>query len=245
MSERIGVMGAGVMGSGIAQVLAISGHEVVCRDLTDEVLEQAREGVDTGRFGVRGAVERGKLTSEEADAALARLTFTTDLDAAVDVDLIIEAVPEDLGLKIRFWRDLDELAPADTIFASNSSGFPIAAMAAGTNRPDRFIGWHWASPAPVMKLAEIVRGPETSDATVDTVVRLAGAAGKNPVVVNDNDQNWGYVANRVYFAMVREANRVVAEGVADREQVDQLMRDCFRWPSGPYGMVAGAGSGWS
>jgi 3-hydroxybutyryl-CoA dehydrogenase len=245
MSERIGVMGAGVMGSGIAQVLAIAGHEVVCRDLSDEVLEAAREGVDGGRFGVRSAVERGKLTSEEADAALARLTFTTELEPAVDVDLIIEAVPENLGLKVKFWRELDALAPDHTIFASNSSGFPIAAMAAGTDRPDRFIGWHWASPAPVMKLAEIVRGPETSDETVDTVVRLAAAAGKNPVVVKDTDQSWGYVANRVYFAMVREANRVVSEGVADREQVDQLMRDCFRWPSGPYGMVAGAGSGWS
>lgn len=245
MSERIGVMGAGVMGSGIAQVLAIAGHEVVCRDLSDEVLEAAREGVDGGRFGVRSAVERGKLTSEEADAALARLTFTTELEPAVDVDLIIEAVPENLGLKVKFWRELDGLAPDHTIFASNSSGFPIAAMAAGTDRPDRFIGWHWASPAPVMKLAEIVRGPETSDETVDTVVRLAAAAGKNPVVVKDTDQSWGYVANRVYFAMVREANRVVSEGIADREQVDQLMRDCFRWPSGPYGMVAGAGSGWS
>lgn len=245
MSERIGVMGAGVMGSGIAQVLAISGHEVICRDLEEEVLDRAREGVDTGRFGVKGAVERGKLTADEANAALGRLSFTTDVETAVDVDIIIEAVPENLGLKIKFWRELDEIAPADTIFASNSSGFPIAAMAAATNRPERFIGWHWASPAPVMKLAEIVRGPDTSDATVDTVVRLAAAAGKNPVVVNDSDQNWGYVANRVYFAMVREANRVVSEGVADREQVDQLMRDCFRWPSGPYGMVAGAGSGWS
>lgn len=245
MSERIGVMGAGVMGSGIAQVMAIAGHEVVCRDLSEDVLAAAREGVDTGRFGVLGAVERGKLTADEADAALARLTFTTDLEPAVDVDVIIEAVPEDLGLKIKFWRDLDGLAPERTIFASNSSGFPIAAMAAGTDRPDRFVGWHWASPAPVMKLAEIVKGPETSAETVETIVRLAGAAGKNPVVVNDTDQSWGYVANRVYFAMVREANRVVSEGVATREQVDQLMRDCFRWPSGPYGMVAGAGSGWS
>lgn len=245
MAERIGVMGAGVMGSGIAQVMAIAGHEVVCRDLDAEVLDRARVGVDTGRFGVRGAVERGKLTSDEAEAALARLRFTTDLDDAVDVDVIIEAVPENLALKLRFWHELDELAPASVIFASNSSGFPIAAMAAVTQRPERMVGWHWASPAPVMKLAEIVRGPETSDATVDTIVRLAAAAGKNPVVVNDTDQSWGYVANRVYFAMVREAQRVVDEGVADREQVDQLMMDCFRWPSGPFGMVAGAGSGWA
>ncbi len=244
MTERIGVMGAGVMGSGIAQVLAVAGHEVVCRDLDQGVLDKARQGVDTGRFGVQGTVERGKISADDAAAALDRLTFTTDLDAAVDVDIIVEAIPEDLGLKIRFWRELDGMAPERAIFASNSSGFSIAALAAATERPDRMIGWHWASPAPVMKLAEIVRGPETSDDTADTIVRVAAAAGKNPVVVNDTDTSWGYVANRVYFAMVREAGRVVSEGVATREQVDQLMVDCFRWPSGPYGMVAGAGSGW-
>ena len=233
------------MGSGIAQVMAIAGHEVVCRDLNMEVLNVARTAVDSGRFGVRGAVERGKLTNEQADAALDRLTFTTDLETAVNADVIIEAIPEDLALKIRFWRELDSMAPSHTIFASNSSGFSIAALGAATDRPDRMVGWHWASPAPVMKLAEIVRGPLTSSDTVDTVVRLAAAAGKNPVVVNDTDSSWGYVTNRVYFAMVREANRVVSEGIADRSQVDQLMTDCFRWPSGPFGMVSGATSGWS
>ena len=233
------------MGSGIAQVMAIAGHEVVCRDLNMEVLNVARTAVDSGRFGVRGAVERGKLTNEQADAALDRLTFTTDLETAVNADIIIEAIPEDLALKIRFWRELDSMAPSHTIFASNSSGFSIAALGAATDRPDRMVGWHWASPAPVMKLAEIVRGPLTSSDTVDTVVRLAAAAGKNPVVVNDTDSSWGYVTNRVYFAMVREANRVVSEGIADRSQVDQLMTDCFRWPSGPFGMVSGATSGWS
>ena len=233
------------MGSGIAQVMAIAGHEVVCRDLNMEVLNVARTAVDSGRFGVRGAVERAKLTNEQADAALDRLTFTTDLETAVNADVIVEAIPEDLALKIRFWRELDSMAPSHTIFASNSSGFSIAALGAATDRPDRMVGWHWASPAPVMKLAEIVRGPLTSSDTVDTVVRLAAAAGKNPVVVNDTDSSWGYVTNRVYFAMVREANRVVSEGIADRSQVDQLMTDCFRWPSGPFGMVSGATSGWS
>ena len=233
------------MGSGIAQVMAIAGHEVVCRDLNMEVLNVARTAVDSGRFGVRGAVERGKLSNEQAEAALNRITFTTDLETAVNADVIIEAIPEDLALKIRFWRELDSMAPSHTIFASNSSGFSIAALGAATDRPDRMVGWHWASPAPVMKLAEIVRGPLTSSDTVDTVVRLAGAAGKNPVVVNDTDSSWGYVTNRVYFAMVREANRVVSEGIADRSQVDQLMTDCFRWPSGPFGMVSGATSGWS
>ncbi|MXW62108.1 MAG: 3-hydroxyacyl-CoA dehydrogenase family protein [Acidimicrobiaceae bacterium] len=238
-------MGAGVMGSGIAQVMAIAGHEVVCRDLNREVLNVARTSVDSGRFGVRGAVERQKLTNEQADAALGRITFTTDLEEAVNTDVIIEAIPEDLALKIRFWRELDSIAPGHTIFASNSSGFSIAALGAATDRADRMVGWHWASPAPVMKLAEIVRGPLTSSDTVDTVVRLAASAGKNPVVVNDTDTTWGYVTNRVYFAMVREANRVVSEGIADRSQVDQLMTDCFRWPSGPFGMVTGATSGWS
>ncbi len=233
------------MGSGIAQVMAIAGHEVVCRDLNVQVVNVARTAVDSGRFGIRGAVERGKLTSEQADAALNRITFTTDLETAADTDVIIEAIPEDLALKIHFWRELDSVAPDHTIFASNSSGFSIAALGAATDRPDRMVGWHWASPAPVMKLAEIVRGPLTSSDTVDTVVRLAAAAGKNPVVVNDTDSSWGYVTNRVYFAMIREANRVVSEGIADRGQVDQLMMDCFRWPSGPFGMVTGATSGWS
>jgi 3-hydroxyacyl-CoA dehydrogenase len=244
MEERIGIVGSGVMGSGIAQVLAVAGHDVWCYDVDEAALDRARESVDTGRFGVRGAVERGKLTTEQADAALERLHFTVDRDEAIATDVVIEAIPERLDLKLRFWHEVDQLAPAPTIFASNSSGFPIAAIAAVTERPEQVIGWHWASPAPVMRLAEIVRGPDTSDATVDTVVRLAANAGKNPVVVGDTTRAWGYVANRVYAAMAREARAVVDEGIATRGQVDQLMTDCFRWPSGPFGMARGATSGW-
>ncbi len=194
---------------------------------------------------MQGAVARGKLTQEQADAALARITFTDDLDAVALADVVIEAVPERLDLKVEVFRDLDVRCPATTILASNSSGFPIQALAAATDRPDRVVGWHWASPAPVMKLAEIVRAPQTSDETVAVIVRLATAAGKNPVVVKDTAMAWGYVANRVYSAMIREAQRVIDEGIADRGQIDQLMVDCFRWPAGPFGMVRGAGSGWS
>src|SRR2546423_3297113 len=125
MSQRIAVMGAGVMGAGIAQVLAIAGHDVVDYDISTEVLSSARDGVDTGRFGVRGAVERGKLTAEEADAALARITFTDDLAAVGDADVVIEAVPERLDLKIEVFRDLDQRCRPSAILASNSSGFPI------------------------------------------------------------------------------------------------------------------------
>ncbi len=243
--EKIGVMGAGVMGSGIAQVMAIAGHEVVCYDVADEALEKGRSIVDTGRFGVRSAVDRGKLTAAEADAALTRITFSSDLDEVAGTDVVIEAVPERLDLKIRVFRDLDARAGAATILASNSSGFPISAMAAATDRPENVVGWHWASPAPVMKLAEIVRAPQTSDATIATITRLAAGAGKNPIVVKDTARHWGYVANRVYAAMGREARQVVAEGIATAEEVDQLMVDCFRWPTGPFGMGRGAGSGWS
>lgn len=243
-TETIGVMGAGVMGSGIAQVMALAGHEVVCYDVADEALEKGRGIVDTGRFGVRSAVDGGKITSDEADAALARITFSSDLDQVAAADVIIEAVPERLDLKIRVFRDLDARAGEATILASNSSGFPISAMAAATDRPEKVVGWHWASPAPAMKLAEIVQAPQTSDATIETIIRIAGAAGKNPIVVKDTARHWGYVANRVYAAMGREARQVVAEGIATADEVDQLMMDCFRWPTGPFGMVKGAGSGW-
>ena len=241
----MGVMGAGVMGSGIAQVLAIAGHDVVCYDVAEEALAKGRATVDTGRFGVKSAVDRGKLTAEQASAALDRITFTSDLDQVAGTDVIVEAVPERLDLKVRVFRDLDRRAPEATILASNSSGFPISALAAATDRPDRVIGWHWASPVPAMKLAEIVRAPSTSDETVETIRRLAAEAGKNPIVVKDAPTSWGYVANRVYSAMAREARRVVQEGVATAEEVDQLMVDCFRWPTGPFGMGRGAGSGWS
>jgi 3-hydroxybutyryl-CoA dehydrogenase len=242
---RIGVLGAGVMGGGIAQVCALAGDDVVCYDIVPDALTDARAHATTGRFGLDGAVERGKVTREQADAALARITFTTSFDEAAATDLVIEAVPERIELKIRAFRDLDRLAPPATILASNTSGLPIAALAAATDRPDRVIGWHWASPAPVMKLAEIVVTAETSAETIAVVTGAATRCGKHPIVVKDNPMQWGFVANRVYFAMIREAQRVVDEGIATRADVDQLMIDCFRWPSGPFGMVTGAGSGWS
>jgi 3-hydroxyacyl-CoA dehydrogenase len=241
----LGVLGAGVMGSGIAQVCALAGFEVACYDVAPAALEATRSHVTTGRFGLDGAVVRGKVTREQADDALARITFTASLETAAASDLVIEAVPERLELKVRVFRELDRLAPPATILASNTSGLPIAALAASTDRPDRVIGWHWAAPAPVMKLAEIVVTPETSTATIASVTDAATRCGKHPIVVKDNPMQWGFVANRVYFAMAREAQRVVDEGVATRAEVDQLMMDCFRWPSGPFGMVAGAGSGWT
>lgn len=245
LTTSIAVMGAGVMGSGIGQVMALAGYDVVCYDVSCDALEQGRAVVNTGKFGLRSAVERGRLTQQAADEALARITFTGHIDAVAGADVVLEAVPERIDLKIEVLRDLDRRCKPGTILASNSSGFSISALAAVTARPDRVVGWHWASPVPVMKLAEIVRTPSTSEATVATIVELAVAAGKNPVVIQDAPRSWGYVSNRVYSAMVREAARVVQEGVADAAQVDQLMVDCFRWPVGPFGMSKGARSGWT
>jgi 3-hydroxyacyl-CoA dehydrogenase len=242
---RIGVVGAGVMGSGIAQVTAVAGYATTCCDVDPDALARGREHATTGRYGLDRAVEREKLTREQADAALERLTFTGSFDEVAATDLVIEAVPERLELKVRVFRDLDRLAPPETMLASNTSGFPIAALAAATDRADRVIGWHWASPAPVMRFAEIVRTRETADTTVSTVTTVATTCGKNPIVVNDAPTAWGFVANRVYFAMIAEANRVVDAGVATADEVDQLMMDCFRWPAGPFGMVKGATGGWT
>lgn len=241
---RIGVIGSGVMGGGIAQATAAAGHETLCMDVSQAALDQARKATLEDRFGLAGAVARGKLTSDEADAARGRLSFTTRLEEAAASDLVIECVPERLEAKIRVFRDLDRLAGPDAILASNTSGFPICALAAATDRPARVIGWHWASPAFVMKFAEIVTTAETDPTVTETVVAVASACGKNPIVVKDSPQSWGFVANRIYFAMIREAQRVVGEGVASRAEVNQLMVDCFRWPVGPFAMVRGATSGW-
>jgi 3-hydroxybutyryl-CoA dehydrogenase len=242
---RVGVLGAGVMGAGIAQVTATAGYETVCHDVDADALERALGHVTTGRYGVERGVERGKLSRAEADAAMARLTFTPSFEEAARTDVVIEAVPEKLELKQQVFRDLDAAAPPGTILASNTSGFPIGEIAGVTGRPELVVGWHWASPPVVMRLAEIVRAERTSDATVQTIVDLAHACEKHPVVITDSPSGtWGFVANRVYGAMLREANAVIEEGVATREQVDMLMVDCFRWPVGPFGMVQGASSGW-
>lgn len=241
----IGVIGAGVMGSGIAQTLAQAGFRVVCSDVAEAALAKARADVVGGRYGLERAVARGKLSRAEADAALARMRFTLSLEEAAAHPLLVECIPERLDLKIRLFRDLDALAPEGAVLASNTSGFPIAALAAATSRPARVIGWHWASPPPVMRMAEIVVTPQTAEDAQRLVVEVARACGKNPVVVRDFPTEWGFVANRVYFAMLREAQRVVDEGIATPEQVNQLMVDCFGWPVGPFAMVQGATTGWS
>jgi len=242
--QTIGVIGAGVMGGGIAQSCAVGGYRVVCTDIARDALERGKQDAASGRFGIGGAVAIGKLSAADADAARARIDWTTDFAAAAACDLVIECVPERLDLKLRVFRELDRVAKPEAILASNTSGFPLAAIAGATSRPERAIVWHWASPPTVMKFAEIVTSAQTDPTVTQTVVAVAQRCGKRPIVVKDQPLAWGFVANRIYGAMLREAARVVEEGVASHEQVNELMVDCFRWPVGPFAMVKGATSGW-
>ncbi|HVU72869.1 MAG TPA: 3-hydroxyacyl-CoA dehydrogenase family protein [Mycobacteriales bacterium] len=242
---KVGVLGAGVMGSGIAQCAAVGGCEVVCVDSSAAALERAARELVDGRFGLASAARRGKLAADEVDAVRERIAWHDELAALAVADLVIEAVPEDLPLKVRVFRDLDRVARAGAVLATNSSGFPVGALAAATDRPEQVVGWHWSSPAQVMPFAEVVVGPQTAPATVDTVTALARALGKNPIVVRDQPNAWGYVANRIYFAAIAEAEAVVRDGVSTPEDVDRLMVDCFRWPVGPFTMMRGATEGWT
>jgi 3-hydroxybutyryl-CoA dehydrogenase len=240
----IGVVGAGVMGSGIAQTCAMAGHSVVCVDIERGALDHARSEIIDGRFGLRAAAGRGKIGPEHVDRVLERVRFTGDFDELAGIDVAIEAVPEQLGLKIGLFRQLDRVCQSTAILTSNSSGFPIIGMAAATERPEMVLGWHWASPAPVMRFAEVVTTDATSAGAVEVVTALAASMGKRPVIVHDRATNWGYVANRIYGAALVEARRVVEDGICDRDGVDQLMVDCFRWPVGPFTMVSRATDGW-
>jgi 3-hydroxybutyryl-CoA dehydrogenase len=242
--KTIGVMGGGVMGGGISQVFALHGYRTICRDLTEELNEKTRETIVSGRYGYEGGIERGKLTREQVDQALANLKFATRVEDLRDVDLIVEAVPEDLELKKKVWAELDQAIRPDAIFATNTSGFSIARLSEAVERRDRFVGMHWFSPAPVMKLVEVIYGPETRTETTDAVVNLSESCEKVPIRVKDTTDAYGFVGNRIYFAAVAEARKVMDEGIASVEDINKAMVYGFNWPVGPLAMVEGARKGW-
>lgn len=244
--KAAGVIGGGVMGSGIAQALAAGGCQVIVRDLNEKLIEAARRTIVEGRYGLNRAVERGKTTRQEADAALARLSFTTDLKDLAGVDLAIEAVPEDLQLKRRVFAELDTLNGPEAVFASNTSGLSIADINAAVSdgRRPKVIGMHWFSPAPIMKLVELVYAPETAEETIQALEDLCQRTGKVSIRVKDAPGKYGFVANRIYFAAVREAQKVLEEGIASVEDINKAMVYGFNWPVGPLAMVEGARKGW-
>jgi len=225
------VVGAGQMGSGIAQVAAQSGFHVVLHDVEERFVMR---GLGVIRRNLDRAVEKGKLAAAARDAALARIRTTTQLEEARGADFVIEAVTENLAIKADVFRRLDEAAPPHAILASNTSSLPITELAAHTKRPERVIGMHFMNPVPVMPLVEIIRGLATADEVYRVTENLAKRMGKTPVVVNDFP---GFVSNRVLMPMINEAIYCVYEGVATPEAVDQVMKLGMNHPMGPLALA--------
>jgi 3-hydroxybutyryl-CoA dehydrogenase len=224
--ERVGVLGCGLMGSGIAQVAAAAGYETKVRDVAPAVLDKAKAGIQKS---LAKLVEKGKLTAEAREVAIARLAWTTAVADLKDCDIVIEAVPEDLDLKNALWKELDGLCPAHTIFASNTSSLTVAAMAA-TARPDRFVGLHFFNPVPLMQLVEVVRTVTTSAQTFDRAFAFATSLGKEAVAAKDNS---GFIVNLLLVPYLLDAIRALEHGVASVADIDKAMQLGCGYPMGP------------
>jgi len=229
--SRVAVVGAGTMGNGIAHVFAQHGWDTALIDVAPGLLERVLGII---RANLERQVKKGTLTTEQRDAALGRIRTASSLDAAADAELVVEAATEQPEVKFRIFRDLDRVAPAASILATNTSSISITTIAAQTRRPARVIGMHFMNPVPVMQLVEVIRGLETSDETVVKVLEVAKALGKMAVEVNDAP---GFVANRVLMPMINEAVFCVMEGVATPEAVDTVMKLGMNHPLGPLALA--------
>ena len=228
MSRRVGVVGAGVMGTGIAQSLAEAGHRVVVVDVSDEALERLPS---EGRKGLSmTALLRGKAAARPAEEVLALIETTGDYDRLAGVDFVVENTTEKVEVKREVYPLLDAACPPEAVFAVNTSAIQIARLAALTNRADRVVGMHLMNPVPLKPVVEVIRGPDTSDATIDATLGLLQTMGKEGIVVNDSP---GFVSNRVLMLTVNEAIAVVADGVAPVEDVDRIFKTCFGHKMGP------------
>ncbi|MEU1817526.1 3-hydroxyacyl-CoA dehydrogenase family protein [Streptomyces aureoversilis] len=228
MAKKLAVIGAGLMGSGIAQVSAQAGWDVVLRDVTDAALQRGTDGI---KASYDKFVSKGKLEAAAAEEALARITTTTDLDAAADADIVVEAVFEDIDTKRDIFRTLDGLVKDETVLASNTSAIPITKIAAATQRPERVVGAHFFSPVPMMQLCELVRGYKTSDETLAKAREFAEGVGKTCIVVNRDVA--GFVTTRLISALVVEAAKLYESGVATAEDIDIACKLGFGHAMGP------------
>jgi 3-hydroxybutyryl-CoA dehydrogenase len=229
--SKVGVLGCGLMGSGIAQTAAAAGFATVARDVSDPLLERGRAGIQKS---LARLLEKEKITAGQREAALGRLTFVTDLVALRDCDIVIEAVTEDLEIKNGLWRELDEICPQHTIFASNTSSLTIAAMAAATRRPDRFVGLHFFNPVPLMRLVEVVRTVTTSPETFERAFAFAGALGKEPVTATDSP---GFIVNLLLVPFLLDAARAAERGLASTPDIDRGMQLGCGHPMGPLALL--------
>jgi 3-hydroxybutyryl-CoA dehydrogenase len=225
--EKVGVVGAGLMGHGIAQVAAQAGCDVVLREVDEERLAK---GIGRIEKQLARAVEKGKVEQADADAVRARISGTTDYADLADCDLVIEAITEDLAVKVEMWRELDQIVKEDALFATNTSSLPVIAQAAATSRPDRFFGLHFFNPAQVMKLVEVIRGITTSDQTFDAGVQFAQQLGKLGVKTRDNA---GFIVNRLLVPYLLDGMRAYEEGVGTIAEIDEAMKAGAGHPMGP------------
>ncbi|HXD31779.1 MAG TPA: 3-hydroxybutyryl-CoA dehydrogenase [Pyrinomonadaceae bacterium] len=227
MTDIIGVIGAGTMGNGIAQVAARAGHRVIMRDVQDEFLQR---GLGAINKSLNRDVEKARLSLEEKQAILERITPTTNLESLSDASFVIEAITENLELKTEVFRALDQITKPEAILASNTSSISITKLGAVTRRPDKVIGMHFMNPVPVMKLVEVIRGIATSDETYERVRALSEQMGKTALDCQDSP---GFVSNRVLMPMINEAIFSLYEGVATRESIDGIMKMGMNHPMGP------------
>ena len=227
MSEIFGVVGAGTMGNGIAQVAARAGYEVVIRDVTDEFLRRGMSAIDRS---LQRDVDKERLTADEKAAIISRIATTTDLNALRDAFIVVEAVTESFEVKSQVFKSLDEITGASAILASNTSSISITKLGAVTAKPDKVIGMHFMNPVPVMKLIEVIRGAATSAETYETTRALSEKLGKIPLECQDYP---GFVSNRVLMPMINEAIFALHEGVATRESIDGIMKLGMNHPMGP------------
>jgi len=229
--RKVGVVGLGTMGAGIAQVSVQSGFETVGREMSAELGERGRATIE--RYLTRG-VEKGRFSEAERDAALGRLTLTTDLGELADCDLVIEAALEELEFKRELFAELDRLTRPDAILATNTSALSVSEIAEATERPQRVVGMHFFNPAPVLPLVEIVRGRESSDEAVDVAYEWAEKAGKQPVRCNDTP---GFIVNRILIPLLNDCVRVLDEAAVTPEEMDRAMTNGAGWRLGPCALL--------
>ena len=229
--KKIGVVGAGVMGHGIAQVCAQAGYDVIVREINEEALNR---GLGMIEKNLARAVSKGKMTEDDKNAIMSRIKGTTNLEDLADVDFVVEAVVELEDVKKEVFEVLDKITRPDVILASNTSSISITKIASWTNRSDKVIGMHFMNPVPVMKLVEVIKGLQTSDETADLVVKLSEKLGKVPVVINDSP---GFVSNRVLMPMINEAIFALYEGIGSPEAIDTIMKLGMNHPMGPLALA--------
>jgi len=229
--KRVGIVGSGIMGSGIAEVAAASGHEVVLRSRSQSTADAMVAGLEKS---LGRAVEKGKRTEQERTEILSRVVATSDLSALSDTDLVIESVVEDLAVKKHLFTELDRLCAESTILATNTSTLPVVELAMETGRPDRVCGIHFFNPAPAMSLVEVVRPITASDETVKAAIDFAHACGKEPVEVKDQA---GFIVNCLLFPYLNNAVRLLEQGVATKEGIDAAMKGGCGFPMGPFALL--------